>query len=216
MTERLGWVSPEIAIEDALQAGYAAMYAILDDDALIDALLKRAFWNASDARRTAYRSLLRQSRKIPIVENYPTEQATFPCHAILMRSGKSTEYVGDLGEEVEFEDGTIGSPSIERWDVAVGAMTFAEKADELRLYHTLAKFFLAARRLELSDTFEHGLELEENELGFAQQFLARHVYHRVVEVRGQVDQINAADIVPVDVDDVLLDREAQYAPGTAD
>jgi hypothetical protein len=211
MAERLGWVSPEILIEDTLSAGYTALYAILGDDAQIDAYLERAFWNAEPQRRLAYRRRLRDSRKVPILENYPRAEQIFPCHAIVIAHGESHEYLGNLGYEVEFDDGTIGSVATEQWTGTIGVLTYAENTDELRLYHQLAKLILAGARLALSDTFEHGMTMREKDLGADNQ-RPHFVYHRVLEITGVYDQFNAAPPVPVQVDAIATELLTQEDP----
>lgn len=204
----MGWISPEILIEDTLQAGYAALYGSLGDDAATDAFLERAFWNAEPQRRDAYRRRLRASRRIPILENYPREEQVFPCHAIVIAEGSSEEYLGNLGQEVEFADGAIGSISIERWTGTIGILTYAQNTDELRLYHQVAKLFLAAARLDLSDTFAHGMKLRERDLGFDRQ-RPNFVYHRVLEVSAGYDQLNAAPHTLVPIDGISLELETE-------
>lgn len=206
--ERLGWISPEIAIEDTLQAGYAALYAILGDNTAIDAHLKRVFWNATPQRRAAYRTRLRDDRRIHIVENFPREQQAFPCHAIVIAHGESTEYLGNAGPEIEFPDGEIAAVSVERWTGTIGVLTYAENTDQLRLYHQLAKVMLAAARLELSDLFDHSLTLREKDLGRDQQ-RPNFPYHRVLEVTATYDQYNAAPPVGVDIDAIITELLTQ-------
>lgn len=204
MDDRLGWISPEILIEDTLRAGYQALYALLNDDAQIDAILRRAFWNAEPQRRLAYRNRLRDSRRIEILENYPHMEQRFPCHAIVIAHGESREYIGNLGEEIEFPDGEIGSVATEQWTGTIGVLTYAEKTDELRLYHQLAKLFMAAARLELADIFAHGMTLREKDLGADSQ-RPHFVYHRVLEITGGYDQLNAAPPTPAQIDSVLTE-----------
>jgi len=211
MAERFGWISAEIVIEDTLRAGYDALYAILSDDAQIDAHLERAFWNAEPERRLAYRTLLRKSRKIPIIENFPRMEQVFPCHAIVIGSGEGSEYLGNLGCEVEFPDGTVGAIATEQWHNTIAVFTYAENTDEIRLYHQLAKVMLAAARLDLSDTFEHGHKMRERDLGADPQ-RPNFVYHRVLEQIVAYDQINAAPPVPVVIDTIGQEQLTQEDP----
>lgn len=212
MTQRFGWISPKILIEDTLQAGYAGLRAILDDDAQIDAYLQRAFWNATPERRLSYRTKLRESRKIPILENYPRENQVFPCHAIIIGGGRSKSVLGNAGCEVTFPDGEVGAIPMEVWTNTIGVLTYAENTDELELYHQLAKLILAAARLELSEYFSYEHDMEEKDLGFDRNMQPRFVYHRVLEQIVEYEQFNAAAPVPVQVDSIASELLTQEDP----
>ncbi len=203
MTQRFGWISPKILIEDTLQAGYDGLYAILGDDAQIDAYLQRAFWNATPERRLSYRTKLRAARKIPILENYPRETQEFPCHVIIIGGGRSKQFLGNAGCEVTFPNGEVGAIAAEVWTNTIGILTYAENTDEIELYHQLAKLILAAARLELSDEFPYQHDMTEKDLGADPGMRPRFVYHRVLEQVVEYEQLNAAPPVPVQVDSIL-------------
>jgi hypothetical protein len=212
MPERLGWISSELLIEDTLTAGYAALDAILPDDAAADAFLTRVFWNAGAERRSQYRTWLRRTELSQLViENYPRLEQRTPCQAILMLPGESHEFVGNTGPEVLLESGATLAIAAEAWRESIGVMTFAEHPEQLLVLHQLAKFFLAARRLELSAQFELGFSMAQRDLNIAQAMLPRFVYHRVLQVNVEFLQLNAADVEAVDIADVVAAQEAAYA-----
>lgn len=212
MPERLGWISSELLIEDTLNAGYAALDAILPDDAAADAYLTRVFWNAGPDRRAAYRNWLRDTELSKLViENYPRLEQRTPCQAILMLPGESHEFVGNTGPEVVLESGATGAISAEAWRESIGIMTFAEHPEQLLVLHQLAKFFLAARRLELSTQFELGMSMSQRDLNIAQAMLPRFVYHRVLQVSVEFLQLNAADLETIDVADLTVAQGVAYA-----
>jgi hypothetical protein len=211
MTQRLGWIVPEIEIENLLAAGYAELDGILADDATADPFLERVFWNVPAARRARFKTWLRD-HVVKIVENYPRSEQELPCHAIVLSPGESHEFVGHVGNTLEATVDSPGGPvTAEQWSPTIGILTRGKNPEELLVLHQLAKFFIARQRYSLAETFEINLSMSERDLGYVREFAPHFVYDRLLQVHVSFLQMNAADIPTTEITDVTPVQETAYA-----
>lgn len=209
---RLGWLSSELVIEDALRAGYAQLDALLPDDAAADAFLQRVFWNAGAERRASFRTWLRQTDfRHLVIENYPREPVAEVRQIIVLLTGESHEFVGNTGPEIVTDALGHAAVSAEAWREAIGIITEADTPERVLVLHQLAKFVLSARRQALADEFELGFSMAQKDLSFAREFEPHFRYRRLLQVNVEFLQLNAADIDTVDIVDVVPGQEAAYA-----
>lgn len=206
-----GWVVIEEAVQSAIEAELAAVYAAIGDSS-IDDYLALVFSNLPQGKRDRLKAYL-SKRDVKVLVGYPRTKAELPCIALTLDPEQETEFVGETG--VRFiDDDTTRTTEASAWTSTIGALVYSEHGELTRWLYQIAKYGLARRRQALSqDGGVIELHLSGRDFGFDPRFFqaGEFVYRRALQVTVTYHQHDLRE--RDEVDDVELPEEpAAYVP----